>query len=1179
MDASIALFRYHLGKHLIPAFNQTGHLVQFQAPAAASISPETPKKKRKSTSSRVTKKRRRTSSAKTEDDESDNEASDTPCFQDSPSFSNTPLSTTNPRSDVKPYPSLLRDMKKLYRLLHDITMKLFLLLTERINMVVDLVPLEDQQILLLANGSISAMEIDCYTASSITGSILTSVTTTESAVEVVTSNSSLKSSKSPLFNTTTSMPQQTQISCIFLLSAIFRKYKKHRDIIIEDIFPVISNLPSFKRSLRAFSVQYVSAIAPSMLRDLNAHISAFTGLQAQEQTHCIQMMTALIVSLVHSCAVRPTYNLSRKTAASKIQSNEEDSKPEDSIKIKADSLFVQSGIGDCWLIADAVVAELLQRSTVGKGDTSSEFRPFLINFVEDLLSIVIIPEYPGSEMLLLSLQRRLNNDIVQAAAIGTSSYKKTVQAQAPIETTYINLAFDLLGRINSFQAKVFAIQRSKPLKVNTMVAKPKGARKGRTNEVELSDYGDLCNREKVALAATNAITVRCDSCHVFYYGNTIGIPNTSFQPDEWYCDSCRLGEITRRESKRMAPAGHATGGIVDDKYVTNLAFLTCLSYRWSAADLNDAMHFHLARWIDDIGQYQDSDINPEHAIKQKKKVICALLENYDEPFRFSAGSSGEPFTEEGSTRLILAHVTQSSSWLRSFRPQISFFLKLMASEETYFRKASLKVMERIVSIDDGDPELMLSSIVTKAISYRLCDESISVREAALALVGSYVMYSPTSIEIFNSSLLSCLHDVGVSVRKRCIKIYQSILCSSAAADSNLTINFTGRNVVCLKMLQLASDAKEEDSIRDSIYELFLQLWLSKGYELVSLESLSSATTCDEEPYTNNSVVPDNAGSLNSSEYVETSIGNSKPRNSRRRSDLAAEQMMEVVRAAGTGEFLFDLLNELLGRDDAEEKVYADGNDFNKRNRRKSSTNMSSSSATITASKRRAKVRIADEKEQQQCIQSLVDSLFELLITIEERRPCEASNLKIVHVAEQSVGQNIAATLQTIDIFARIAPMSILQHIDTLLPYLKADNGVSVEEESVIVCATCDILYRITTTLSLSTPANDNETQQTKRSLLSAVAGRLGSSEAVANDIVQITYKFGSTTLNSAIRTLSVLASIHSTDKKSPDYDTESSDFSGGNVFGSKLLNLGRTFYTFLYKKDTIENFDQTTVSI
>lgn len=341
IEACITLLRLHLTKHLVPALNQTGHFVG----AASAAEPTSP----------GGKKRRRSSG--------------------------------NAGAGVVPP----KDLKKVYKHIHN-TIQLQLVLMDRFERLIQQLPLDDQQILLLANGALPALEIDC--------------------------------SASPPPSKSVPPAQQLQLASIGIITAAFRKYPLHRDTILEDLFPVMLNLPTGKRSLRAFPVSYESAASPSALEALNAQ-TVGSLLGNQELPHYIQMMTALVMSLVQACVVRPTYPA--------VEENEQ-GEPQPPGRL-------QSGLQSAQAIADSFVAQLLKRCTRTKGGEVSEFRPVLANLVEDLLLVLIIPEYPAAELLVSALQLRLNQDLTRASPV----FNKQTQIQA--EATYLNSAFDAMGKI------------------------------------------------------------------------------------------------------------------------------------------------------------------------------------------------------------------------------------------------------------------------------------------------------------------------------------------------------------------------------------------------------------------------------------------------------------------------------------------------------------------------------------------------------------------------------------------------------------------------------------------------------------------------------------------------------------------------------------------------------------
>jgi len=371
---------------------------------------------------------------------------------------------------------------------------------------------------------------------------------------------------------------------------------------------------------------------------------------------------------------------------------------------------------------------------------------------------------------------------------------------------------------------------------------------------------------------------------------------------------------------------------------------------------------------------------------------------------------------------------------------------------------------------------MLLPVFTKALASRLTDDSISVREAALSLAGSYVVRSPEVANAFHASIISRLSDPGVSVRKRAVKIFESILTSNPC--------YKNRSSAFDKMLERAMDPKEEDGVRDLVERLFEHLWINSVSP--SLNKFSLSTPELTSPGASSPLVPARAIFMDGNTCVTPTPPKQFEKQRQSPIDIAAMQMVEVVRAAGTTMHLEGLLKKF---------VKGKGKKLDNYN------------------------------------QSIVTALFEILLSVPETGQNNGS----------SVGSTMAATLQTIAVFSELAPDAVYLNIDTLLSYLKADNGISREEETDVVAAVCEIIYRL--------PAGN----------LDKLASYLATTPT-ADDLMNITYRFGPTASSAAVRAFLALA------------------VSRENPFAQRLLKIVRSFYSFLYKRKTITDFSRADVS-
>jgi hypothetical protein len=203
-------------------------------------------------------------------------------------------------------------------------------------------------------------------------------------------------------------------------------------------------------------------------------------------------------------------------------------------------------------------------------------------------------------------------------------------------------------------------------------------------------------------------------------------------------------------------------------------------------------------------------------------------------------------------------------------------------------------------------------------------------------------------------------------------------------------------------------------------------------------------------------------------------------------------MVEVVKTADTAEHLTILFRDLLEGESDSDKG------------RKTST-------------RRKKRNL----EEGHC-SLLVDAVFEILLRVEDNRANgEAANAK-----------DVVAVMRTIGVFTNISPADVHRHLDTLLPYLKADNGMTIDQEAVVVASLCDVVARVAPILSIDELDGLSTT-------------------SLANDLVNITYKFGREALSSSIRALCALGNHQHCNEINP--------------FRCKILQVAKTFYGYLLK--------------
>jgi hypothetical protein len=1035
--ASLVLMRHNIAKNILPAINDCGHITAGMSKSQLHSSPV------------PTKKRRRRSSVNDDDGVGGGGSSD---------------ATT------------IRDMGKCYKAIFKLTGHTVLLM-ERLDVLIQRVPLEDQHIMTLSAGALVSLELD---------------PSTDAAVN---------------------LSHQLHVATIGMVTSIFRQYVKLRPLIVEDLFALMLKMPSGKRGMKTFPIHCSNVLNPQTACELSKSLlMGVTGSSSPPSSN-IQPISITIMSLVQSAVIRPSVGNMLDGDNNIINNNNNNSQIDTPSRLT-------SGLGACQAVSDFFVNHLLRRcSKKGEDGGASEFRPILSNLIEDLLLVLLVPEYPAAEMIVLSIANSMYRDIIQM----TSSKG----GKESITTTYFNTIFDALGKISAAVARINKWNEEHVVRLELPTI-----RENKNNTQNAIQHLDCyCNETEFG----DKFMLKCDRCKTWYHGDCIGVSRDAL-PEKWLCDGCQFNRIVDIEQDRNMNLGESgcSPDLIDRPYCMRrlvIDYLSILSLNSDLTGIKDAYEFQLARWLKELDTTNANNNNI--VANDNSSLISGLIELWDPRSSptFDVGDiatnskslSGmlSHLSDEGRSRMVVDFICKLSTLLTSFKSQVGRIVKLLESPSKSVRKLSLKAIEKIA---DADSNLMTNPFIRNAVTRRFSDESISVRDAVVSLVGSYCVNSPDVANAFHPALIQGLSDSGVSVRKRTVQVLLDILLTNPL--------YEGRAEACSVMLRLAADPKEDDTVRDLIYDLFSKIWLDnvdKGAAEANRRSSRSSRNFDDimSPLSRVSnlevvgVTPSGSKTpLSDSDAVSQlpntphtnawSVATKNTRSTTKkvrsrylqiRCETAVHQMVEVVKAANTENDLTLLFRELL----------SDTPDSDK---------------TKKSSARKKRSGLAKNH-----IAMLVDSLFEMLLAVEEDNEKPAVEK----------GGDLVSIFRTLRVFTEASPSDILRHLDTLLPYLKIDNGLKHIDEAEIACSLCQILSRVV-------PELDHEDCE-----------RL-SGTSVADDLVAITKRWGKAASSSAVQTLCLFA------------DKELSDHSG--VFEKRLLSLAKTFYSYLIK--TEKSGDYTT---
>ncbi|KAL3062854.1 hypothetical protein OYC64_002617 [Pagothenia borchgrevinki] len=486
---------------------------------------------------------------------------------------------------------------------------------------------------------------------------------------------------------------ELQLCAIKLVTAVFSRYEKHRQLILEEIFTSLARLPTSKRSLRNFRLN--------------------SSDQDGEPLY-IQMVTALVLQLIQCVVHLP---------------NDKDFYDEYEGKVDQDVLITNS-YETAMRTAQNFLSVFLKKCGSKQGE--EDYRPLFENFVQDLLSTVNKPEWPAAELLLSLLGRLLVHQF---------SNKQTEMALRVA-------SLDYLGTVAARLRKDAVTSKMDQRSIDRILKESQGNDETQQLQKALLDYME-----------ENAET---DASLVFA---------RKFYIAQWFRDTTTEAEKSMRNQNPKD---------------------------------------------------EDSSDGPQHAkemettgeIMQRAEKRKKFLRNIIKatPAHFATLKMNSDTVDYEDSCLIVRYLASMRPFAHSFDIYLTQILRVLGESAIAVRTKAMKCLSEVVAVD---PSILARSDMQRGVHGRLMDNSTSVREAAVELLGKFVLSRPQLTEQYYDMLTERILDTGISVRKRVIKILRDI-CLEQPTFSKIT-------EMCVRMIRRVND---EEGIKKLVNETFQKLWFT-----------------------------------------------------------------------------------------------------------------------------------------------------------------------------------------------------------------------------------------------------------------------------------------------------------------------------------------------------------------
>ncbi|KAF8968942.1 hypothetical protein BDZ97DRAFT_1797116 [Flammula alnicola] len=218
---------------------------------------------------------------------------------------------------------------------------------------------------------------------------------------------------------------------------------------------------------------------------------------------------------------------------------------------------------------------------------------------------------------------------------------------------------------------------------------------------------------------------------------------------------------------------------------------------------------HVHGWIEHPEADEDLNIKDETQLQAfGQRLKTALREVWKDPSSdvFDIGSQEEVLRVDG----LSEEIGTIQSLRNSFNPILSVILTALDAPAIFMRTKALRALGQIVT---SDASILSTPNVRRGIESHLLDNSPAVRDAAVELIGKYMIDSPEVAGDYYQKIADRMADTGLSVRKRVIKLLKSFY---PVTDDNRRIDIATRLV--LRMLD------EDDSVKDLAIKAIEELW-------------------------------------------------------------------------------------------------------------------------------------------------------------------------------------------------------------------------------------------------------------------------------------------------------------------------------------------------------------------
>ncbi|ORY37374.1 sister chromatid cohesion C-terminus-domain-containing protein, partial [Leucosporidium creatinivorum] len=182
---------------------------------------------------------------------------------------------------------------------------------------------------------------------------------------------------------------------------------------------------------------------------------------------------------------------------------------------------------------------------------------------------------------------------------------------------------------------------------------------------------------------------------------------------------------------------------------------------------------------------------------------------------------------------IALQLARSRPLAALYEPLLDNIVNASDSSAVGFRTKALRDIGLVVA---QDPELFHQANVRKSIESRMHDSSPAVRDAAIELVGKYVVSRPDLASEYLPQICERITDTGLSVRRRVVKLLKALF--------SVVEHEHERVEICRKLVWRAID--DDEGIKELAVETVEELWFSRTLPSATRVMVNDESQAQEE---------------------------------------------------------------------------------------------------------------------------------------------------------------------------------------------------------------------------------------------------------------------------------------------------------------------------------------------